>query len=86
MAKSEATWSFKEMDQDLDSPKGTAFLAFKQLKEGFDEGRDFYYLSAAEDAVEIEQLRTTGRIYTTTVNAVLLTQTGYDAVIDYLNG
>lgn len=84
MATSKETWSFKEIDQERGTPKGTTFLAFKQLKEGFDEGRDFYYLSVTEDAAEIEELRSAGRIYASTVNAVLLTQAGYDAVIDYL--
>lgn len=86
MAKSEKTWSFKEIDQERGSTKGAAFLAFKQLKESFDEGRDFYYLSASEDAAEIEKLREAGRIYATTVNAVLLTKAGYSALIDYLDG
>ena len=86
MAKSEKTWSLKEIDQERGSTKGAAFLAFKQLKESFDEGRDFYYLSATEDAAEIEKLRETGRIYETTVNAILLTEAGYSAVVDYLDG
>lgn len=85
MAKSEKTWSLKEMDQERGSTKGTAFRAFKQLKEGFDEGRDFYYLSASEDGAEIEALRTAGRIYQSSINAVLLTEAGYTAVADYLD-
>lgn len=86
MAKSEKTWSLKEIDQERCSSKGAAFLAFKQLKDSFDEGRDFYYLSASEDAEEIEKLRDSGRIYATTVNAILLTEAGYSAIIDYLDG
>lgn len=86
MAKSNKTWTLKEIDHERENTKGTAFLAFKQLKESFDEGRDFYYLSAAEDGAEIDQLRDTGRIYATTVNAILLTESGYAAVIDYLDG
>lgn len=86
MAKTEKTWSLKEIDQERDLKKGSAFLAFKQLKDSFDEGRDFYYLSASQDTREIEQLRNTGRIYETTVNAVLLTEGGYSAIVDYLDG
>lgn len=86
MAKPETTWSLKEIDQAREARKGTAFLAFKQLKESFDEGRDFYYLSAQQDGREIEQLRSTGRIYETTVNAILLTDDGYRSVQDYLDG
>ncbi|WP_423823972.1 hypothetical protein V5738_08390 [Salinisphaera sp. SPP-AMP-43] len=86
MAKSEKTWSLKEIDQERGNSKGAAFLAFKQLKDSFDEGRDFYYLNANEDGAEIEKLRRDGRIYETTVNAILLTEPGYAAVIDYLDG
>ncbi len=86
MAKTQKTWSLKEIDQARGDNKGTAFLAFKQLKESFDEGRDFHYLSAAEDGAEIEKLRSADRIYATTVNAILLTENGYSAVVDYLDG
>ena len=86
MPKTEKTWTLKEIDQARDARKGTAFLAFKQLKDSFDEGRDFYYLSASHDSRDIEQLRKTGRIYETTVNAVVFTEGGYQSVIDYLDG
>ena len=86
MAKTEKTWSLKEIDQQRGDKKGTAFLAFKQLKDSFDEGRDYYYLSASQDAREIEQLRSAGRIYESTVNAIILTEGGYSAVLDYLDG
>ena len=86
MAKTEKTWSLKEIDQQRGDKKGTAFLAYKQLKDSFDEGRDYYYLSASQDAREIEQLRQAGRIYESTVNAILLTEGGYSAVLDYLDG
>lgn len=86
MAKSDKTWSLKEIDEERGDTKGTAFLAFKQLKESFDEGRDYYYLSASEDSAEIDRLRDAGRLYQTTVNAILLTEGGYSAVVDYLDG
>ncbi|GAB3683197.1 hypothetical protein [Salinisphaera aquimarina] len=86
MAKTEKTWSLKEIDHSRGDSKGTAFLAFKQLRESFDEGRDYYYLNSTEDAREIEQLRSAGRIYETTVNAILLTEGGYSAIVDYLDG
>ncbi|MES1932817.1 hypothetical protein T35B1_09409 [Salinisphaera shabanensis T35B1] len=86
MAKTEKTWSLKEIDQQRGDKKGTAFLAFKQLKDSFDEGRDYYYLSASQDGREIEQLRQAERIYESTVNAILLTEGGYSAVLDYLDG
>jgi len=86
MAKADKTWSLKEIDESRGSSKGTAFLAFKQLKESFDEGRDFYYLNSAQDGREIDKLRADGRIYESTVNAILLTEHGYSAVVDYLDG
>lgn len=86
MAKPDKTWSLKEIDESRGDSKGTAFLAFKQLKESFDEGRDFYYLNSAHDSREIDKLRAAGRIYETTVNAILLTEHGYSAVVDYLDG
>lgn len=86
MIKAEKTWSLKEIDEVNGSTKGTAFLAFKQLKDGFDEGRDFYYLSAEQDHREIERLRTAGRLYASSVNAVLLTESGYNAVVDFMEG
>lgn len=85
MRKREKTWSLKEIDESRDAPKGTAFRAFKQLLEGFDEGHDFYYLSAHQDNDEIEALRASGRIYQTTINAVLFTEAGYGALIEYLD-
>lgn len=85
MTKHEKTWSLKEIDESRDAPKGTAFRAFKQLLEGFDEGSDFFYYSAHEDGDEIESLRATGRIYETTVNAVLFTKAGYEALAEYLD-
>lgn len=84
MTKREKTWSLKEIDQSLEVPKGTAFRAFKQLLEGFDEGHDFYYLRASEDGPEIEALRGSGRIYATTINALLFTHDGYEALVDYM--
>lgn len=86
MAKTEQTWSLKEIDQSRNERKGTAFLAFKQLKDSFDEGRDYYYLHNQQDAREIEKLRAAGRVYETTVNAILLTESGYSAILDYLDG
>ena len=86
MARQDKTWSLKEIDQARGDTKGTAFLAFKQLKDSFDEGRDFLYLSADQDAREIERLRSSGRIYETTINPVLLTEPGYSSIIDYLDG
>ncbi len=85
MSKHEKTWSLKEVDAARGTAKGTTFKAFKQLSEGFDEGRDFYYLSGELDSSEIETLRSQCRLYDSSVNAILLTETGYTAVMEYLD-
>lgn len=85
MSKNEKTWSMKEADTARGAAKGTTFKAFKQLNEGFDEGRDYYYLSGDQDSSEIETLRLQGRIYDGSVNAILLSETGYAAVMEYLD-
>lgn len=84
MANLDKTWSLKEIDRSLEVQKGTTFRAFKQLQDGFAEGQDFYYLSGSEDADEIDELRASGRVYASTINAVLFTQAGYEALIDFM--
>ncbi|MAA73688.1 MAG: hypothetical protein CMN28_03165 [Salinisphaeraceae bacterium] len=84
MSKQENLWSLKEADQAHGAAKGAAFRAFKQLKDGLDEGRDYFYLRAGQDDSEIETLKNRGRIYENSVNAILLTDTGYAALMDFL--
>ena len=79
------TWTLKEIDQSRDDPKGTAFRAFKQLKDSFTEGRDFFYLSASEDADNIEKLRSSGRIYASTIHGLLFPETSYQAILKHLD-
>lgn len=85
MAKREKTWSLKEIDEARGAARGTAFMAFKQLRDGFDEGRDYYSLNGDQDGAEIETLRRRGRLYANNVSAVLLTESGYSAVMEYLD-
>lgn len=85
MAKREKTWSLKEIDEARGANKGNAYMAFKQLREGFDEGRDYYLLNGDQDGTEIEALRLQGRVYANSINAVLLTESGYSAIMDYLD-
>jgi len=86
MPKRQKSWTLKEIDQELNAPKGTTFRAFKQLQDGFDEGHDFYYLDGRneQDAAEIEDLRQAERVYASTINALLFTQAGYEALVDFL--
>jgi hypothetical protein len=77
--------SFKDIDQLHGCPKGTAFRAFKRLRERLREGEHYLYLDARTRQAEIEALRRQGRIYASTVNAVLLTETGYALLKDSLD-
>lgn len=76
-------WSFKEIDTLHQQPKGTAFRAFKQQQDLM-EGEHYHYLSATTHTAEIESLRRAGRIYKSTVNAVLLTEAGYALLLQAL--
>lgn len=63
--------TFKEIDQMLNAQKGTAFKAFKQLREALTEGVDYEYLALEKNAELIATLKATQRLYQSTVNAVL---------------
>ncbi|MDX1656597.1 MAG: hypothetical protein R3310_15420 [Candidatus Competibacteraceae bacterium] len=67
--------SLREIDLRHRVPKGTAFKAFKSLAPDLEEGQDYLYLTADDKA--IQSLKAAGRLYPTTINAVLLTPRGY---------
>jgi hypothetical protein len=69
-------WTFRELDQLHGVAKGTAFRAFKRLLGELAEGRDYFWLGAGTEGERIEALRRRRRIYPTSVNVVLLTDTG----------
>ena len=70
-------WTFKDIDTHHGLVKGSAFRAFKGLLEELREGEDFIYLDGAGHEAEIRALRAAGRLYRSSVNAVLLTPAGY---------
>jgi len=70
-------WTFKDIDTHHGCGKGTAFRAFKGLLAELREGEDFHYLGADDHGAQIQRLRAAGRLYASTVNAVLLTPAGY---------
>lgn len=72
------TLSFFQIDSLNGFTKGTAFKLFKAGRQHLLEGRDYFYLPAAQHADKIQLLKTTGQIYATTVNLVLVTRPGYD--------
>ena len=64
--------SFRELDEEWKTRKGTAFIAFKRALPTLREGIDFLYLSHLQQQDEIDQLRAANRIYPSSVNIVLL--------------
>lgn len=69
-------FSFKQIDDELQAPKGTAFKLFKRGLETLIEGVDYFCLDADSDACFIEPLRERGAIYRSTRHLVLLTERG----------
>lgn len=64
--------TFRELDRRHGWVKGTAFRRFKAALPELVEGDDFQRLDASDDKAQIDALRAAGRIYATTVHAVLL--------------
>lgn len=69
-------YSFKQLDEDLEVPKGTAFRLFKRGLQTLVEGVDYFYLDADSEGDFIEPLRERGAIYRSTRHLVLLTARG----------
>jgi ATP-dependent protease HslVU (ClpYQ) peptidase subunit len=73
MNGSDLDWiTFRELDQACARNKGSAFRAFKRLSADWREERDFRVLKAERDQEQILMLKSAGRLYASTVNAVLL--------------
>tara|TARA_R110000782_G_scaffold85080_1_gene165559 strand:+ start:484 stop:882 length:399 start_codon:yes stop_codon:yes gene_type:complete len=72
------TLSFRQIDQLNQLAKGTTFKLFKADRQELVEECDYFYLPASSYSKQIEALKSTGQIYVTTVNLVLLTRAGYD--------
>lgn len=66
--------TFKEIDLRNGWPKGAAFRRFKRALDRLAEGQDFVRLDASSCAREVEELRTAGRLYASTVHAVLISR------------
>jgi hypothetical protein len=64
--------TFRELDELGGTPKGHAFRRFKALRGQWREGREFVVLDAQHDAGQIAQLKREGRLYGSTLNAVLV--------------
>lgn len=72
-------WTFREIDFEFGRTKGAAFRAFKYAAD-LDPEHDFELLDTWQDAERIKALKEAGRAYRTTVNAVLLTPSGYQKI------
>ena len=64
--------TFRELDLRNSWTKGVAFRRFKAALPVLVEGKDFQRFDANTDRAQIEDLRNSGRIYASTVHAVLL--------------
>lgn len=70
--RGEEVMTFRTLDQLMDTPKGTAFRAFKRVLDELEEGNDHLRLESGPDADAIAELKAAGRIYPSSVNVVLL--------------
>ena len=79
-------YTLREIDEHLGRPKGSAFRAFKRLRHALRENVDFAVLPARTAKAEIERLRAEGRIYRSTINVVILAESGFERVRAELDG
>lgn len=68
--------SFRELDVQYAKDKGWAFKRFKRLNSELIEDEDYVWFHQLDDAELINQLREAGRIYASTANLVMLSQSG----------
>ena len=73
-------YTLREIDSLLGRPKGSAFRAFKRQQAFLRENVDFVVLTAPAAKTEIERLRAEGRIYRSTVNVIVLAESGLERV------
>ncbi len=73
-------YTLREVDTRLGRPKGSAFRAFKRQREALRENVDFTVLPARTAKAEIERLRASGRIYRSSINVIVLFESGFERV------
>ena len=64
--------SFRELDQTSGMAKGSAFKVFKRIEQGLEESHDYVLLRLQDQRDLIETLRSSQRIYASSMNVVLL--------------
>ena len=72
--------TLREIDERLGLRKGSAFRAFKRQRHSLRENVDFTVLPAHTAKAEIERLRAQGRIYRSSINVVILAESGLERV------
>ena len=78
-------YTLREIDERLGLPKGSAFRSFKRRRHLLRENVDFTVLPAPTAKAEIERLRAEGRIYRSTINVVILAESGFERVTSELD-
>ena len=73
-------YTLREIDERLGRRKGSAFRAFKRHRHSLRENVDFTVLPARTARAEIERLRAQGRIYRSSINVVILAESGFERV------
>lgn len=76
--------SLHDIDRQAGTPKGAAFRAFRRHAQHWQEGTDFVVLDAARDAARITALRQQGRLYASSVKAILVADQRAAVLIDEL--
>ena len=79
-------YTLREIDERLGLRKGSAFRAFKRQRRSLSENVDFTVLPARTANTEIERLRAEGRIYRSSINVVILAESGFERVRAELDG
>ncbi|WP_157718152.1 ORF6N domain-containing protein [Halopseudomonas xinjiangensis] len=74
------TLSLRQLDELNRVEKGTSFRAFKACRDALIEGVDYFHLPAQEHESLINELKSAGLVYATTVNLVLFTHSGYERI------
>lgn len=74
--------TFKEIDEELQQAKGTAFRQFKRAQTMLQQDVDYVVLAPDQHRAAIEILRSTGRIYASSINVVLLSPRACSILLD----
>lgn len=76
--------TFRELDRASDVPKGSAFRVFKHIEQDLEESRDYVLLRWQDQRETIEQLRSSQRVYGSSVNVVLLSPSTESLILQQL--